>query len=139
MEISKGFQIEDPCVWIPRGASESLLVELLGPHGLREVTGGYYTISAKSLSGLCCEIGFHFSPRRQGVLQELEFFRRSYPDQGKSFANFQEHLERTFGTPTGTEQGEEGFPSYGWAIGGAHVSHYVFDRFGPEEHVRIRW
>jgi hypothetical protein len=139
MEISKGFQIEEPSVWVPRGATEAHLLELLSPHGLRKVTSGYYTISAKSLAGLGCEIGFHFTPKREGLLRELEFFRRSYPDQAKSFASFQEHLERAFGVPTSAEPGSDGFPTYGWSIGGVSVSHYVFDRFGPEEHVRIKW
>jgi hypothetical protein len=138
MNISNGFQIENPRVFVPWRASEEVLVDLLGSFGLKKVTAGYYTISTTSLCGLECEIGFHFTPRHGGALHELEFFRKSYQDQAKSFEEFQRHLEGTFGIPDKISKCMEGFPQFEWSIGNRVVVHYIFDRFGPEEHVRIR-
>ena len=138
MDISRGFQIEQPAVFVPWGISEAALKKLFEPGALRHVTSGYFTVSCNSLGGLAHNLGFHFQPREAGALSELEFFRASYPDQAASFTEFQRHLEASFGPPTATKPGTEGFSSYLWQLQGADVVHYLFDRFGPEEHVRIR-
>jgi len=138
MDISKGFQIEQPRLLIPWGIREAQLRQIFQGHVLRHITDGYYTTSCISLSGLSHELGFHFNPRVGGVLVEYEFFRRSYPDQAASYAEFQRHLEATFGSPTISSAGSEGFPTQVWRIDDAEIAHYVFDRFGPEEHVMIR-
>jgi hypothetical protein len=138
MDISKGFQIEQPQVFVPWKIHEEQLQEIFREHTLRHVTHGYYTTSCTSLGGLSHELGFHFHPRGGGVLIEFEFFRRSYPDQAASYAEFQRHLESTFGAPNISTPGSEGFPSCTWRLPGAEVVHFVFDRFGPEEHVRIK-
>jgi hypothetical protein len=43
-----------------------------------------------------------------------------------------------FGAPTTKKDGSEGFSSFEWKLPGARIVHYVFDRFGPEEHMRIQ-
>ena len=88
MNIDFGFQIEAPNVLIPWGIDEGELEELLGSL-LRHVTTGYYTITCESLGGMKHELGFHFEPRKDGKLNELEFFRRSYDDQDASYKEFQ--------------------------------------------------
>lgn len=138
MDISEGFQIEAPDVFVPWGIYESDLRGLLGSHGLRHVTHGYYTLSCVSLGGLAHELGFHLYPRSSGMLNELEFFRRSYENQKASFDEFQKHFEISFGKPTKEQMGTEGFPSYLWNLEGARIVHYVIDRFGLEEHMRIQ-
>lgn len=137
MDLREGFQVENPDVFVPWTVSEAGLRSLLLPHGLREVTTGYFTISCRSLNGLQHELGFHFKPRGSDHLDELEFFRRAYSDNAASFRDFQEHLERTFGPPTYTRDGTAGFPTHEWHLPGAAVRHFVHDRFGLEEHVRI--
>ncbi|MBA2489451.1 MAG: hypothetical protein H0V36_09070 [Chloroflexi bacterium] len=82
-------------------------------------------------------LGFHFDPRNNGRLVELEFFRSSYRDQQASFDEFQRHLEVTYGPATRSGPGDEGFPWYEWDVAGTSIRHFVFDRFGPEEHLRI--
>jgi hypothetical protein len=83
-------------------------------------------------------LGFHFYPRGDGGLVEVEFFRTSYLDLAASYQEFQYHLEATFGRPVTTTAGSAGFPSHIWRFPGADVIHVVQERFGPEEHVRIK-
>ena len=137
VDLARGFEIEDPSMVVPWGITADQFRDLLP--SAREVTVGYQTHEVVSLGGLRHMLGFHFEPRTSdGQLVELELFRKSYPDQKASFQEFQEHLEATFGRGWERVPGSEGLPSYRWTIDGAEILHYLFDRFGPEEHVRIR-
>jgi len=82
-------------------------------------------------------LGFHL--RKTDRLIELELFRTSYSDQTGSFEGFQSDFEKKFGKPTSESKGNECFPSYEWRLNGSRIVHYVFDRFGPEEHMRIQY
>lgn len=136
--LREGFQIEEPSVFVPWDVTEQQLRELLEPHGLRKVTFGYFTLSCRSLGGLSHELGFHFIPRNSDHLTELEFFRaKPTVELHHSFDEFQHHLELTFGPPTRSVPGQAGFTEHRWQLPGATIVHYVVDRFGPEEHVRI--
>jgi len=126
MDISKGFQIEKPEIFIPWKVSEEKLESLFHGQQLRHVTDGYFTTHCTSLGGLRHELGFHFQPQRRGVLSELEFFSNSHLDHASSYRDFQQHLEQSFGQPTKTTPGSEGFPSHTWLLPGA------------EEQVRIK-
>jgi hypothetical protein len=137
MDINKGFQIDNPKIFIPWNVDEKELTGLFNGHNLKHITTGYYTTSCTSLNGLTCMLGFHFEPRSNGRLNELEFFRTNYEDQKKSFEDFQTHFESAFGQPTETAKGNEGFNNYAWQLNNVQIVHYVFDRFGPEEHMRI--
>jgi hypothetical protein len=83
-------------------------------------------------------LGFHFEPRKYGLLNELEFFRKDYSDQEKSFKDFQSHFEKEFGKPNSESNANEGFKNYAWNFESVQIVHYVFDRFGPEEYMRIK-
>jgi hypothetical protein len=109
MDISTGFQIEQPNIFVPWRITEPELLAL-GGDGLHHVTRGYYTAPCVSVGGLSCTLGFHFRPRGDGRLVELEFFRRF----AMPLADFQRHFESVFGPPTKTEGGNDGFPSLGW-------------------------
>lgn len=135
MDIREAFTIEDPAVSVPWGITE-LELQALVP-GVRHVTRAYYTLPVTVLGGLRWMLGFHFrSP--SGGLWELEFFRTAYPDRRASFEEFQRHFEQVFGPPSHSGPGDQGLPSHEWRLPGASIVHYVFDRFGPEEHMRIR-
>lgn len=138
MDLAAGFQIEEPQVFVPWGLTESELRSRL-PRAQR-VTDGYFVAECTSLGGLNHQLGFHFEPRVQGRLVELEFFRRSHPDLRQSYDGFQAHLEATFGRPTDTAQGswDDAMPVHHWFQSGASITHLVIDRLGPEEHVRIK-
>jgi hypothetical protein len=137
MDLTIGFQLDDPRTFIPWEITQADLQRCLG-NRLRKVTHGYFTISCSTLNGMSHELGFHFEPRHSDHLTELEFFRRSYRDQVSSFRDFQTHFEEAFGPPTRQTDGTEGFPSYEWVVPGARIVHFVIDRFGPEEHMRVQ-
>lgn len=137
MDIRKGLKLDYPDIFIPWNISEDELKKILG-NKLSRVTKGYYTVSCKSLGGLEHELGFHFEPREKGVLKELEFFRKSYESLEVSFKEFQQFLENKFGLPTRTFPGLEGYPRYEWQFDDVKIFHFVFERFGPEEHLRIK-
>ena len=136
MDLRRGFQVEVPAIVLPWGIDERQLRALLP--SAHHVTDGYDTLDVVSLHGLRHVLGFHFEPRANGPLVELEFFRREPIDIAMSYADFERHLERTYGPPTQSAAGEDGFPTQRWLLDGAEVRHYVFDRFGLEEHVRMR-
>lgn len=140
MDLKIGFQLEDPDVMVPWSISPVELEQLIVSSSLERVTEGYYTTPVQCLGGLRCMLGFHFEPPQEGMLQELEFFRSrsSHYSQFGSFEEFQRHFEAAFGRPTRASQSSEEFPSYTWALEDATIVHYVVDRFGPEEHMRIR-
>ena len=136
MDIRFGFTLDEPAITVPWDSSESDLQRLFGS-SLRYVTTGYWTARVEALGGLRCRLGFHFDKDR-GLVEELEFFRDSYADPQASFNEIQVHFERVFGTPTESEDGTEGFPSHRWIVSGVEIRHFVFDRFGPEEHMTVR-
>ena len=138
MDIDKGFQIDQPNIFVPWDIDENTLTDLFKGQELKHVTTGYYTINCTSLDSLNCMIGFHFDPRSNGRLNELEFFRMNYDNQQKSFAEFQNAFTNSFGQPSSTTKGNEGFNNYEWRLNNVQIVHYVFDRFGPEEHMRIK-
>jgi hypothetical protein len=138
MDINNGFKIDTPDIFVSWEISDNVLVNLFKNYHLTYVTADYYTAKCKSLNGLECEIGFHFRPRPTRQLVELEFFRSNYHDRQKSFVDFQKYFELSFGQPTSTTKGNEGFNKYEWLLGNIQIVHDVYDRFGPEEHMRIR-
>ena len=136
MDISSGFQIEQPELFIPWKVSET---------DLQKIFDGRLLVSSRMVispriafsRGLSHQLGFHFNPQGGGVLIELEFFRTSYADLSGCI-RVSAAVEQTFGQPTTTTPGSEGFPSHTWRLSNAEVVHFVYDRFGPEEHVRIK-
>jgi hypothetical protein len=135
MNLKQGFTLDVPAVTVPWIASEEQLQELMGGV-LRHVTGGYWVGKVQVLGGLRCNLGFHFEGQPAGLVS-LEFFRDAYPDQRASFEEFQRHFEGEFGPPTSKKRGTDGYPEFRWRVPGADIVHYVYDRFGLEEHMRI--
>jgi hypothetical protein len=133
VRLDDGFEVEEPEVVIPWGASVETIRSLLADR-VRQVTPEYLVFDCVSLHGLEHTLGLHF---RDGVLREFELFRQSDLDTAEAFAMFQSHLEATFGPPDRIGQGDLALPSYSWQRGAAHIRHLVQYRFGPEEHVRI--
>ena len=137
MDLTKGFQITTPPKFIPWRITNFELEDLFDGFALKKVKRGYYALKCEPLPGLHCFLGFHL--HEYDVLTEFEFFaeHRTEADITASYAEFQRHFESTFGPPTKTEKGSEGFLSHEWLIPGARIIHLVKERFGPEERMRI--
>ncbi len=139
MNIYKGIQIDAPNIFVPWAISENKLVELFKGKNLKHITEGYDTIKCSLFNGLNCIVGFHFDSRLNGHISEFEFFRSNYDDQQGSFDEFQKYFVQTFGMPTITTPGYEGFNNHEWIFDNIKIIHLVYDRFGPEEHMRIKY
>jgi hypothetical protein len=136
MDLTRGFKIATPAIFVPWLIDATEIERLLSGTTFKKVTAGYFTLECEPLPGLRCLLGLH--SHQTGKLTELEFFRKSYENQKGSFDEFQHHFETVFGAATTKKDGSEGFASYEWKLPGARIVHYVFDRFGPEEHMRIQ-
>lgn len=137
-DLRTGFQIERPNVFIPWDIKQNELRELFEGKELRQVASGYYTSKCTCLGNLSCHLGFHFNLVKSGTLKELEFFRDDYSNPEESFDEFQNHFTSNFGNPSHVSKGSEGYQNFEWRFGNIQILHFVFDRFGPEEHMRIR-
>jgi hypothetical protein len=120
MDLSKGFQIEEPDVFVPWDIPETTLQRRF--QGLH----------------LCHNLGFHFYPRNNGRLVELEFFHHSCPDIATSYEGFQHQLEQTFGPPTLTAPPQKAIPRILGPFLDARSFNFVQEHFGPAEYVRIQ-
>jgi hypothetical protein len=138
MDLSKGFQIEEPYVFVPWDTPETQFMDGFEGLHLRLVKHGYFTTHCTSLQGLSHQLGFRFSPWENGRLVELEFYGSSYSNLDESYQGFQRHLEATFGQPKTTVPGSEGYLSHTWKLPGVEILHYAQEHFGPAEYVRIR-
>lgn len=136
IDLRTAFPIEDPAVTVPWDITADELIQLFASFSPRRVTHRYITLPVRVLGGLHCMLGFHFQDQRG--LSELEFYRTAYPDLRASFEEFQRYFEQAFGPPLQKEAGDAGFNSYTWHVPGASIIHFVLDRFGPEEHMRIK-
>jgi hypothetical protein len=139
-----GLKLEDPhltIAWSIRPAELRELFRESGQEGrLRFVTEGYFVLSCTALAGLETQLGLHFRPRSEaGRLAELEFFDNGQQELKASYELYQQHLERVFGPPSRSRAGlsTAQLPTHEWRTRGLRVSHYVMERFGPEEHVRV--
>jgi hypothetical protein len=137
MNISSGFQVEEPNALVPWNITEKELNTLFESHGLRRITSGYYTLRCKSLDGLSHHLGFHFTPRDNGVLSEFELFQADVSIE-TSYHDFQHHLEACFGPPIFTSPGTGGFSSHLWQIQDVQIAHTVQEHFGPAEYLRFK-
>jgi hypothetical protein len=142
MDISRGFQIEQPDLFIPWKISTSRLQRIFDGGDLHRVSRDYFTVSCTSLGGFSHELGFHFQRLFFGLfgpsrLMDLEFFRRSPPDLSASYREFQQHLEATFGKPTRSFPGTEGFDTHLWELPGVRIGHSIYERFTVGQSVRI--
>jgi hypothetical protein len=134
VDVERGFEIEHPSAFVPWGCSEQELEDIL-PRSPRRITAGYHTLDCTALTGMLVTAGFHFEPRRDGVLQRVELFRGETLDLGTSFTRFQHHLELTFGAAHEVVGPTERFPGHEWRFGDVSIRHWVTRRFSEEEHI----
>lgn len=137
--IESGFQIDNPHIFVRWGISEKDLEKLFMNQELKKVAKSYYTTPCKTLTGHEFELGFHFSSENKIGLTELEFFRTNYSDLKESYDEFQKYFENTFGKPSESNMGSQGYVSHVWHIGKVEIVHFVFERFVLNEWMRIKY
>ena len=143
MNISQGFEIEQPKVFVPWGITEKALLGLVKSSSLRHVTKGHFSLSCISLGGLSHELSFHFMPRVDGKLKELELYLKGAQRQPlaltQSFKRLQRHVEAIFGPPTIVNPIRKSYQeySYTWNLKGVRIEHHIRKRIWDADVVRI--
>jgi len=139
MDIARGLTT-DAGVCIPWLISQTKLDAIIASDCLETIAPDYLVTRCSLLGGLNLSLGFHFKGDK---LLEFELFRHLSRPLADSFAEFQRHLTQTFGDPTQSIAGDAdagydcGYDHHEWRFGRIRIRHYVIDRFGCEEHVRI--
>jgi hypothetical protein len=79
MDISEGFQIEQPNVFIPWSTSSRERMTLFRDLDLKQVNNNYIVTQRVSLKGLSHKLGFHFDLRPGFGIWHFELFDQSPP------------------------------------------------------------
>jgi hypothetical protein len=137
VEIAKGFQLEQPRVFVSWDITHQELESLFQGLGLRRVGDGFHLSGCSSLGGLSHSLGFGFS-RTGGKLSEIGLHVPGVSIE-ESYQQLQQHLIATFGPPTSSSPGAEmaECPHHTWLLPGVRVEHYVIEHFGPAERTYI--
>ena len=137
--LKNGVALEDPAGIIPWRTSPRKLAKMYP--GLKKITRGYYSLDVNFLNGLHCTMALNFRPSncsgiRFDIFRPAEYCKNHTLKE--SYGGFQKHIELALGKPSSTTHDpESGFDSHVWKIGMVIVEHYVFERFGLEEHFYI--
>jgi len=142
MDITVGFQIEEPNVFVRWGIPDSELKGLL-KKSLKKIGDGYFTIKCRSMGGLEHYLGFHFYPRNDGILTELEIFFAPNSDLEQTYIESRKHLNSTFGNASVNKMGSGIYEKFEhdwqeWHMGNVIISHFCQYRFGSEQILRIK-
>ena len=110
VEIAKGFQLEQPRVFVSWDITHQELESLFQGLGLRRVGDGFHLSGCSSLGGLSHSLGFGFS-RTGGKLSEIGLHVPGVSIE-ESYQQLQQHLIATFGSPTSSSwRGDGGMSS----------------------------
>lgn len=137
--LADGFFVENPKYIIPFDITKDDISKIV-LSSIKTITPNYFTTKCIALNGLEINLGLHFSDESHpGKLREFEVFFDTYSNLLDLYKQRQLHLEKTYGIPQTIKDGEyeKEMRFCQWIIGGTVISHYVFDRFGPEEHIQI--
>jgi hypothetical protein len=137
MGCREGFQIEDPWIMLPWTITPEELERAFDGFYLRKIRESYFFTSCVALRGLTLDVGIRFFTGPKVGIYYLDF-SIPYLKTATSFPLIQIHLEATFGKPTISAPGDEGWQSHIWRLDGCVVEHEVRERFGPAHFVRIR-
>lgn len=150
MDIAKGFQIEQPLVFIPWGVPAEEIESLFSGAVLERCTGdGFLLDSCKGLGGLDLRLKFRFD-RASGALCEIVLGSRKTGFKVRHSRNkmrhiptevlydqLQAHLEATFGAPTASSPGDGSveFPDHTWLFQGVRIEHCAGEHVGVAQAV----
>lgn len=150
MDIAKGFQIEQPLIFVPWGVPAEA-IESLFPRGVLErcAGDGFLLDSCKGLGGLDLRLVFRFDTA-SGALCEIVLGSRKTGFKVRHSRNkmrhipievlydqLQAHLEATFGPPAASSPGEGSveFPDHIWLFRGVRIEHCAGEHFGVAQAV----
>ncbi|TGJ98674.1 hypothetical protein EHO59_18130, partial [Leptospira semungkisensis] len=108
-----GLKIDIPNRSIPWATKEDEISKIFNNDKLHKVTRGYYVLDVIIFGGLSCKLGIHFN-RHDKTIKEFEFFRSSYPNQKKSWEEFEIYILKTFGEPTKVGMNSQNYPEHQW-------------------------
>lgn len=148
--ILKGLQIDEPMIFVPWDIDENVFSDMFKDHSISLVVENNYLVKDVTILGEShCNIGVQFD----NIVSEVSISRDDYgeyhPDYMKSsealkialmrsFMSFQTALIREFGQPNKREILDT-FESFEWHIySNIKIYHYIMDRFGLAEYLRIK-
>src|SRR5688572_10321939 len=100
MDITRAFPLDKPRIDLTWGLTEQGFLELLREYLPQKVTNGHYQMSCRFFALPESVVHFHFEPRTNGRLCEIEFFRKPQRQKKKGFDQLQHALEKHLGPPT---------------------------------------
>lgn len=108
------------------------------------VANGYIVFEGKAFnSDLPLMFGIHYNSLRVEfieIFRPREYYETDYYDINESFNELSGILRRQYGRPTVTTAAFIGnYPCEQWITPNYIVNHYIFNRFGPEEHLHINF
>lgn len=138
------FEINNPKLSITPGTRN--FMELLKNTGVeyKAVTNGYIVFKGCVFdSEMPLMIGVHFNKIKIKFIEiyrTREYYESENYDVDVSFAELSYVLKKKYGRPTITLPASlYGYPHEKWYTRSFTINHYIMDRFGPEEHLEIKF
>ena len=135
------FKVDEPDIELTVSVSECLKQLKSANINYNKVCRGYVVFSANLFGGLDLMVGLHY---KGAFVEYIEIFRPieqyNLPDYdiNKSFSEIHDAIVSVYGKPSAEKpKYADGFPSERWIGRNYVIDHYVFDRFGPEEHTHF--
>ena len=76
MDIARAFPLEVPRLDVPWGLTEQAFLDLVRQYRPQKITNGHYEMRCKFFGLPESPVHFHFEPRTNGRLSQIEFFRK---------------------------------------------------------------
>src|ERR1051325_9152807 len=95
--ITRALPLEDPAVELRWGLNERGFRDHFKEKALEQITAGHFKIRCRLLGGMDSEVHFHFAPRRDGRLTQVEIYRQPKRHRQKGFDDWQARLTALLG------------------------------------------
>ena len=139
MDITRGFPLDRPRIDLKWGLTEQGFLELLTECGPQKITNGHYEMRCRFFGLPESVVHFHFEPRTNGRLCEIEFFRKPKRQKKKGFDQLQLALEKYLGPPTRRDHTRSvELESTYWRLGKVSVAHEYYYQFGQYEKILFK-
>jgi len=127
MDLTRAFPLDVPRLDVPWGLTEQAFLDLVRPYRPQKITNGHYEMRCKFFGLPESPVHFHFEPRTNGRLSQIEFFRKPQRQKKKGFDQLQRSLEKYLGAPTQRDEarGDDVQPAH-WQVGKVSVAHEYY-------------